>query len=688
MHNMTDQVEDLLNAYAAQATEALEFHDFVKALKTAGISEQECDYATLIEEWLSDTLRVVLDDTEEDDEQYTPCQVLFDGCTFRVRPTVDELEKGILIPGHRFMPFGRQELMGFWCKLLDEDGVEVPQKVHRATVGDLAIYFSLLGELCTLDVLMMQSEKNAEELKQVESISEMADEAVDLVVYDLDAFYKRRSVQPGDMLTLTVKSWLNGVYQLAHTPAAVMDAEFEQCRKWVTRLRKELCMQFELLGPLITVYEQLLNAFNMGRDELLAYPGMHIGSILFSGSDIQLTQSGMGNALFWHAGSSPDLDLGELMEMYEAPQGTGRSDSLGAILRDMGLSLTTSEIEALMRDELYHDREQFQPVLERMFSGYDVIPFNGDRQEKTFFKLIGEMWARISKSYNRFADVTAGPCREKALALVERQVTWLRALDRSQVDPSQLPGQDMILFGKISAMLEHVLDTLSHPVPEKKMIADFLEGAERLEKMIEQLIENMDEHLRKDEPYLQILEDDDQEYDENEVECNVMLEVRFDLYDAKPPIWRRVQLPADMPLRYVHLLIQELFGWSGQQAYLLEYDGECMSKDVCIGHVLEVEGEMLDYTYDRQREWYVECKLVKIVERDENLNYPRCVAGRRAAPPEEVEGVEEYEVICNALLRGEWHSLPEALREVFPPDFDPAIFNKKALNQQLKEWSV
>ena len=77
MHNMTDQVEDLLNAYAAQATAALEFHDFVKALKVAGISEQECDYATLIEEWLSDTLRVVLDDTEEGDEQYTPCQVLF-----------------------------------------------------------------------------------------------------------------------------------------------------------------------------------------------------------------------------------------------------------------------------------------------------------------------------------------------------------------------------------------------------------------------------------------------------------------------------------------------------------------------------------------------------------------------------------------------------------------------------------
>ncbi|MDQ6738955.1 MAG: plasmid pRiA4b ORF-3 family protein [Actinomycetota bacterium] len=40
-----------------------------------------------------------------------------------------------------------------------------------------------------------------------------------------------------------------------------------------------------------------------------------------------------------------------------------------------------------------------------------------------------------------------------------------------------------------------------------------------------------------------------------------VLQLKIQLKNAKPPIWRRVLVPADMPLDQLHGVIQAVFGW-------------------------------------------------------------------------------------------------------------------------------
>lgn len=43
--------------------------------------------------------------------------------------------------------------------------------------------------------------------------------------------------------------------------------------------------------------------------------------------------------------------------------------------------------------------------------------------------------------------------------------------------------------------------------------------------------------------------------------------VRVDLDGAAPPIWRRLDLRADLPLDMVHLVVQAAFGWENRHLY-------------------------------------------------------------------------------------------------------------------------
>ena len=44
-------------------------------------------------------------------------------------------------------------------------------------------------------------------------------------------------------------------------------------------------------------------------------------------------------------------------------------------------------------------------------------------------------------------------------------------------------------------------------------------------------------------------------------ELHDIVQVRITLQDIDPPIWRRVQVPADFPLRRLHDVIQAVMGW-------------------------------------------------------------------------------------------------------------------------------
>jgi len=176
-------------------------------------------------------------------------------------------------------------------------------------------------------------------------------------------------------------------------------------------------------------------------------------------------------------------------------------------------------------------------------------------------------------------------------------------------------------------------------------------------------------------------------------------QVRVDVVGAKPPIWRRLELPGSTTLAQLHHVLQASFGWGGGHlheftAHRTRYgvpDGVSIRPTVdeslvTLGQILERPGQHLDYQYDFGDSW--EHRLV--VEQIDHSRYGPvavCTGGRRAAPFEDSGGVPGYEHLCAALLDPSHpdhaHYVEWVGYELGAVTFDPGAFDKAALNRVL-----
>lgn len=140
------------------------------------------------------------------------------------------------------------------------------------------------------------------------------------------------------------------------------------------------------------------------------------------------------------------------------------------------------------------------------------------------------------------------------------------------------------------------------------------------------------------------------------------LVVRVDLVGAKPPVWRRVELPSTLLLSELHDLAQLLFDWDDAhlhrfalgssvwdrdaELFLCPYDvqeGEdegLPADQVRLDEVLAEPGDKLRYVYDYGDEWTLLFKVERVLP---DADRPRCTGGRGAPPPEDSGGVWDWD---------------------------------------------
>lgn len=173
--------------------------------------------------------------------------------------------------------------------------------------------------------------------------------------------------------------------------------------------------------------------------------------------------------------------------------------------------------------------------------------------------------------------------------------------------------------------------------------------------------------------------------------------LKVGLAGAKPPIWRRLEIPADVDLERLHLIIQVSFGWDGSHLHVFETPyGEFGIDDPELGHrpaagvtlaqVLPGERTKITYLYDFGDDWRHQILVEKVLDPDESVTYPRCTGGRRAAPPEDCGGIWGYGDLLDVLADPahpdhasslEWLGLDSAT------DFDPTAFDASAITSAL-----
>jgi hypothetical protein len=177
-------------------------------------------------------------------------------------------------------------------------------------------------------------------------------------------------------------------------------------------------------------------------------------------------------------------------------------------------------------------------------------------------------------------------------------------------------------------------------------------------------------------------------------------QVRIELLEVTPRVWRRVLLPEDLTLPKLHYVLQACMGWTHSHLHEFVLVGRRYStpdpdfsdeleqldeRRVVLGNAIAPESRCFDYIYDFGDNWH----HVVIVEdpyaghSEQGLRI-RCLDGENACPPEDVGGPGGYAEFLTAIADPR-HDEHEQFLSWVGGSFDPAKFNITAVNELLDE---
>jgi hypothetical protein len=178
-------------------------------------------------------------------------------------------------------------------------------------------------------------------------------------------------------------------------------------------------------------------------------------------------------------------------------------------------------------------------------------------------------------------------------------------------------------------------------------------------------------------------------------------QIKITIVGISPPIWRRLQLPADSFLDELHWIIQRVMGRTNTHPHQFIVGGRGgaryappalklgpfstsvgNSERTSLGRIADKVGAKLIYEYDFGDSWKHEIRVEKILEMDPGARYPGCLAGKRACPPEDIGGIGGYYHLLEALESPDTEEAREIIEIYGDDDYDPEAFDPEQFNQR------
>lgn len=173
-------------------------------------------------------------------------------------------------------------------------------------------------------------------------------------------------------------------------------------------------------------------------------------------------------------------------------------------------------------------------------------------------------------------------------------------------------------------------------------------------------------------------------------------QIKIALTEVRPSVWRRVLVPDAMTLDELHDVIQAAMGWQDSHLHEFEIDGlrfgvpdpeeddddEFFDAAGATLGLVAGEGSTMTYLYDFGDCWSHLLTVEASSDPEPGARYPRCIAGARPCPPEDVGGTHGYAEFL-AALRDPQHPEHEEMTE-WGDGFDPHSFEVGGADKRLE----
>jgi len=188
-------------------------------------------------------------------------------------------------------------------------------------------------------------------------------------------------------------------------------------------------------------------------------------------------------------------------------------------------------------------------------------------------------------------------------------------------------------------------------------------------------------------------------------DCFSIYRLRVVLLGVKPPLWRRLYVPGNAALDWLHAVLQVALGWTNSHLHqfivgdafysdthhqLAEFEDDrkdLEERKFTLQQIAPSQKDVFGYEYDFGDCWEHEITVEQILPSDSApASIARCLGGARACPPEDCGGASGYDDLLEVLKKPK-HPEHERMKEWLGRPFDPEEFDAEKVNLWLRKLS-
>jgi len=591
----------------------------------------------------------------------------FEPAVFIITPSRLELLNGILIPGHRCVPFANPLIMPhryrfFW------KGDPVPMTTTEAPPEDLYPYYCIYGEEFAPQYIARENPQN-EDAFNADPYEDPPEVSINTL--DMRVIYRESSFVPGDCFIARTRNWKECQFEIEKAPREKWQrAELD---KWLAIAENGFEDSFALLGPGASTEEQIAFAYWYGGKRMRDVPAYSLEEFLFEKTNRLDTVAYGLETRFWFAGKDiPDI---KNLQSYSVPPDRTFIEEL---LYKKNIPISEFVILSYIRDAFFRNEKDIDNVINRLVP--PVIHLD-ETEWDILADYISDSMDDFFKGYSLFIDQGAGPVRQRVAELHTAVIELSTRLQKGEIETTWLPRHTFIVLSQIQGHAAALLEDLAFD--ESPSPSDITAMDNSLDSMIDtytdikELINTAMDNFRRSN--LTLIQGGKSSGDYRG-QLWRMIQISISGLD----VWRRAIISHECTMEELHRLIVIGMNWNGELRFRFfcetpEGGKEYLHDKIKLGDI-DFRGKK-ELIYEYGTKWTVKIIIMSSYQPVKN-EVTRFIAGDGAAPPEQVEGPRHFRRLIDSLELG-GNSEKQTARNELGSEFVPGVFDLNKMNQKL-----
>jgi hypothetical protein len=369
-----------------------------------------------------------------------------------------EVDRKILIPGHRMIPFISSDHTERDLIFLGPDGEEIPRLKKKFCIEDVIHFYQYAGESHFPDDI------NVNEWMPGKSL-------VMTTAWDMRKLFSTYKCKQGDGLVVKLVDYAKGTFQIEPLKKSQVRSRQLNIRFLNVALESSLVRlyggeEFEVSS----LEKQILRAFFSLDVKFLNAPAFSLTDFLESLKELSIVSFQEGKVQLVPKWKSETLGL-----VKEEPPRTPRGDrgSLEEIFQDLGLPFHEWEFISILYTVMASDKFKIESVFNLLFGGQGEL-FLNKQQHDAFYQKLRELLHGICDDLKQRESSLIQSLRDKSVEVKLSLIEMLRFLEDNKVGLQDLPTETLQQIMDLDHFCNETLKKFAdrgHP-PDLKFIRD------------------------------------------------------------------------------------------------------------------------------------------------------------------------------------------------------------------------